>query len=124
MKINVTNKEKIQEALDEVQGKCKERCYSPVDIEGIAKKFIERLSKAGVPRGKMVGCSVEFGGGYIPAKSYKYPFMGTIGVIRLSTESAFLTAVYRGRCNYRTKAVLTEDAKNAMARHFEDSQIF
>ena len=124
MKINVSNREKLQDMLDSLQSRCKERCYSAENIQDIAHVFVEHLSKAGIPRCKMDGCSVEFGGNYHPANSYKYPFVGTMGVIRLSKTDAFVTSLVRGRCNCSTRAVLTDDAKKAMASSFEDSQMF
>jgi hypothetical protein len=119
MKININHTEKVQATLDEVQGRSRERCYDAEDLQNIAEDFIQRMKRLGVSRPKLAGCTVEFGGNYEPAKAYKYAFIGTIGCITFSASGAFLTALYRARCNRRTGATLADAAREAVIKNVE-----
>jgi len=119
MKININNAAKVQATLDEVQGRSRERCYDAEDLQNIAEDFIQRMKRLGVSRAKLNGCTVEFGGNYEPAKAYKYAFIGTIGCITFSASGAFLTALYRARCNRRTGATLADAAIKAIVKNAE-----
>jgi hypothetical protein len=119
MKVNINNTAKVQAVLDEVQGRSRERCYDAKDLQNIAEDFIQRMKRLGVSRPKLAGCTVEFGGNYEPAKAYKYAFIGTIGCITFSASGAFLTALYRARCNRRTGATLADAAREAVIKNVE-----
>lgn len=119
MKINITNTEKTQAALNEIQGRCKERCYDAQDLQDIAADFVQRMKKLGVTRTKLAGCSIDFGGNYEPAKAYKYAFIGTLGTISFSLSGAYLTALWRGYCTRRTGATLTDAAREAIIKMAE-----
>jgi hypothetical protein len=119
MKLNVNNTEKVQAALDEVQGRSRERRYDAKDLQDIVEDFVQRMARLGVSRPKLAGCTVEFGGNYEPAKAYKYAFIGTIGCITFSASGAFLTALYRARCNRRTGATLADAAIKAIVKNAE-----
>lgn len=119
MKINITNTEKIQAALDGIQHRCTERCYDARCLQGIAADFIETMGDLGVSRSKLNGCSITFGGNYNPAKAYKYIMMGTIGTITFTASAAFLTSLERTCCERSTGATLTEAAKEAIIKMAE-----
>ena len=119
MKINITDIKKTQAALNEVQGRSRERCYNAKDLQDIAEDFAMRMAKLGVTRAKLNGCSVNFGGNYEPARAYKYAFIGTVGTITFSANGAFLTALERTYCNRRTGATLGDAAKEAIIKMAE-----
>ena len=119
MKINITDIKKTQAALNEVQGRSRERCYNAKDLQDIAEDFAMRMAKLGVTRAKLNGCSVNFGGNYEPARAYKYAFIGTVGTITFSANGAFLTALERTYCNRRTGAKLSDAAKEAIIKMAE-----
>ena len=119
MKINITDIKKTQAALNEVQGRSRERCYNAKDLQDIAEDFAMRMAKLGVTRAKLNGCSVNFGGNYEPARAYKYAFIGTVGTITFSANGAFLTALERTYCNRRTGAKLSDAAKEAIIKMSE-----
>jgi len=120
MKINITNTEKTQAALDEIQGRSRERCYNAKDLQDIVAQFVQRMERLGVSRAKLNGCIVDFGGNYKPANSYKYAFIGTVGRITFSGNGAFLTALKRTYCTRRTGATLTDAAKEAIIKMAEE----
>jgi len=119
MKINITNTEKTQATLNEIQGRSRERCYDAKDLQDIAADFVQRMEKLGVSRPKLNGSSIYFGGNYEPAKAYKYAFVGTVGRITFSANGAFLTALERTYCNRRTGAKLADAAKEAIIKMAE-----
>ena len=119
MKININNAEKVQATLNEVQGRCKERCYDVKDLQDIVEDFIQRMARLGVSRPKLNGCTVDFGGNYKPARSYKYPFIGTVGTIAFSASGAFLVALERTYCDRRTGATLADAAIKAIVKNAE-----
>ena len=119
MKINITNTEKVQATLNEIQGRSRERCYDAKDLQDIAADFVQRMEKLGVSRPKLNGSSIDFGGNYEPAKAYKYAFVGTVGTITFSANGAFLTALYRARCTHRTGATLAKAAREAIIKYAE-----
>ena len=120
MKININNTEKVQATLDEVQGRSRERCYDAEDLQGIVEDFIQRMTRLGVSRPKLNGCTVDFGGNYKPARSYKYPFIGTVGTIAFSSNGAFLVALERTYCDRRTGATLADAAREAIIKTAEE----
>lgn len=122
MKINVNDTEKVQAALDEVQGRSRERCYDAKDLQDIAEDFVQRMEKLGVSRPRLTGCTVDFGGNYKPAKSYKYAFIGTVGTITYTANGAFLVALERTYCNRRTGATLSDAAKGAIIKMAEKQE--
>lgn len=119
MKININNAEKVQAALDEVQGRSRERCYDAEDLQYIVEDFAGNMKKLGVSRPKLNGCAVDFGGNYKPARSYKYPFIGTVGTIAFSAKGAFLVALERTYCDRRTGATLADAAREAIIKKAE-----
>ena len=119
MKVNINNAEKVQATLDEVQGRSRERCYDAEDLQGIVEDFIQRMARLGVSRPKLNGCTVDFGGNYKPARSYKYPFIGTVGTIAFSSNRAFLVALERTYCTRRTGAELSDAAIGAIVKMAE-----
>ena len=119
MKINITNTEKTQATLNEIQGRSRERCYNAKDLQDIAADFAKRMERLGVTRAKLNGCRINFGGNYEPAKTYKYPFIGTVGTITFSRSGAYLTALERTYCNRRTGATLGDAAKEAIIKMAE-----
>ena len=119
MKINITNTEKTQSTLNEIQGRSKERCYDAKDLQDIADDFARSMKKLGVTRAKLAGCTVDFGGNYKPARAYKYPMIGTIGTITFSANGAFLTALDRTYCARRTGATFTDAVKEAIIKNAE-----
>jgi hypothetical protein len=119
MKINITNIEKIQATLKEIQGRSRERIYDADDIQEIVRDFVQRMARLGVSRAKLNGCKIEFGGNYKPASAYRYPFIGTVGTITFSSKGAYLTALMRTICN-RSKGVTLGDAtKEAIIKNVE-----
>ena len=120
MKINITNTEKVQSTLNEIQGRSRERCYDAEDLQGIVEDFIQRMTRLGVSRPKLNGCTVDFGGNYKPARSYKYPFIGTVGTIAFSSNGAFLVALERTYCDRRTGATLADAAREAIIKTAEE----
>jgi len=119
MKINITNTEKTQAALNEIQSRSRERCYDAKDLQDIADDFVMRMARLGVSRPKLAGCTVDFGGNYEPAKTYKYAFVGTVGRIAFSAKGAFLVALERTYCDRRTGATLADAAKKAIIKMAE-----
>jgi hypothetical protein len=119
MKINITNTEKVQAALNEIQGRSSKRCYDAKDIQDIANDFAMRMAKLGVSRAKLNGCRIEFGGNYKPAKAYKHAFIGTVGTITFSSNAAFLTKLERTCCTRRSGATLADAAKEAIVKNAE-----
>ena len=119
MKININNTEKVQATLDEIQGRCKERCYDAEDLQYIVEDFTRNMKKLGVSRAKLAGCRIDFGGNHKPAKTYKYPFIGTVGTIAFSASGAFLVALERTYCDRRTGATLADAAIKAIVKNAE-----
>ena len=119
MKINITNIEKIQSTLKEIQGRSRERCYDAKDLQDIVKDFVQRMARLGVGRAKLNGCRIEFGGNYKPANAYRYPFIGTVGTITLSANGAFLTALGRTICNRSRGVTLSDATKDAIIKNVE-----
>ena len=119
MKINITNTEKTQATLNEIQGRSKERCYDAKDLQNIATDFAKSMEKLGVTRAKLDGCTIDFGGNYKPARAYKYAMIGTIGTIAFTASGAFLTALERTYCTRHTGATLTDAAKEAIIKNAE-----
>lgn len=119
MKINITNTEKTQATLNEIQGRSRERCYDAKDLQDIVEDFVKRMERLGVTRAKLAGCTIDFGGNYRPAKAYKHPFIGTVGTITLSANGAYLTALERTYCTRRTGATLADAAKEAIIKNVE-----
>jgi hypothetical protein len=119
MKINITNTEKTQAALNEIQNRSRERCYDAKDLQDIADDFVMRMARLGVSRAKLAGCTIDFGGNYEPAKTYKYAFVGTVGRIAFSAKGAFLVALERTICTRRRGVTLTDTAKEAIVKNVE-----
>ena len=113
MKINVQDSTKVQAALDEVQKGCRERTYDAKDIERFAEEWREHLRKRGVKTENLAGCEYLFGGWGRPARSYKYPYMGTVGKIVLGSGTrAFLVEVARTYARNVGRGKVTEEAKS------------
>ena len=119
MKINITDTARTQAALNEIQGRARERCYDAKDLQDIVMDFAQRMERLGVTRAKLNGCTIDFGGNYKPAKAYKHRFIGTVGTITLSANGAYLTALERTICTRRTGATLGDAAKEAIIKNVE-----
>jgi hypothetical protein len=119
MKINITDTEKTQATLDEIQGRSRERCYNSKDLQDIVADFVVRMARLGVSRAKLNGCTIDFGGNYKPAKAYKHVFVGTVGTITLSANGAYLTALERTCCTRRRGVTLGDTAKEAIVKNVE-----
>ena len=119
MKINITNTEQTQAALNDIQGRSRERCYDAKDLQDIVKDFVMRMERLGVSRPKLAGCTIDFGGNYKPAKAYRHPFVGTVGTITFSASGAFLTALKRTCCTRRRGVTLGDATKEAIIRNVE-----
>ena len=117
MKINITNTEKAQAALNEIQGRSSKRCYDAKGLQDIANDFAMRMAKLGVTRAKLAGCRIDFGGNYKPARAYKHPFIGTVGTITFSASGAYLTALERTICTRRRGVTLGDAAEEAIIRN-------
>ena len=119
MKININNTEKTQAALNDIQGRSRERCYDAKDLQDIVTDFAQKMERLGVTRAKLNGCSIDFGGNYRPAKAYRHPFIGTVGTITLSANGAYLTALERTCCTRRRGVTLGDATKEAIIRNVE-----
>ena len=119
MKINITDTEKTQATLNEIQGRSTKRCYDAKDLQDIVTDFAQKMERLGVTRAKLNGCSIDFGGNYRPAKAYRHPFIGTVGTITLSANGAYLTALERTCCTRRTGATLGDAAREAIIKMAE-----
>lgn len=121
MKIRICkeNRDKIQKALDAVQGRCKERTITVDDIIYSVKDVDENLK---IAKKAMVGikvvsdqCCQDF------PNAYKYtPYSTQYGMERTSS-GWFLTWVERRptkRSGNQYNLTLTEDAKKALVERF------
>lgn len=117
MKINITDTEKVQAALNEIQGRSSKRCYDAKDLQDIVADFVQKMARLGVTRAKLAGCTVDFGGNYKPAKAYKHVFIGTVGRITFSASGAFLTKLERTCCTRRTGTTLADAAEVAIIKN-------
>ena len=97
MKINITNREKIDAALKEVQDKCRTRCLDPDDLLSAIGKAEEVLESLCLRKAAWNDCTVEI----LPEKvanSYKSTAYGTAATITRGATGWFLTWTNRARC--------------------------
>lgn len=123
MKINLLNTDKITSALNAIQERCTARIYDAAGIRRIGEKFIQRLLDMGIPKKAIYGCTISFGGGYGYGKKWGEP-TGTIGTILVEKSGMYLIYLSREGCGEKSRAVLTEYAKNELAKTVENKFAF
>ena len=123
MKINLLHTDKLTLALNAIQRKCTARIYDAISIRRIGEKFATVLSDMGIPKRAIYGCTISFGGGYGYGKKWGEP-IGTIGTILIEKSGMYLIYLSREGCGERSRAVLTEDAKNELAKAVENRFTF
>ena len=117
MKINVTDKTKLQNAIDEAEGKANARTLSAGTVQGGAEKAEKRLDHLGIPKKHRTGCQVSFRPAQV-ANSYRSIAYGTYATIQRFPSGWFLVNVNRGAtgsCSFgswaRQTLKLSDDAR-------------
>ena len=120
MKINVTQTQKIEEIITEIEGKARSRLFDLTSIGEIIESAKLQLKKLDIPKKLWVGCTVNC----YPAKvanSYRGYAEGTAIDIIKYPSGWFLTYVGRiqcGQCSYGQNAQstlqLSPNAKKAL----------
>ena len=123
MKINLLNTKKITSALNEVQRRCTARIYDAVSIRRIGEKFVKSLLDMGIPKKATYGCTVGFGGGYGYGKKWGEP-IGTVGTVLIQKSGMYLIYLKRDGCGDKRTAMLTDEAKQELAKTVENRFVF
>jgi hypothetical protein len=122
MKINVTNTEKIQQEIDNVQADCRQRTINAQQVEMYAKMLEERLEVRGIPKKLRVGFRfwVNPNAQNFP-NAYKWVPMSTNFMLERFPSGWFVMAIMREYCSNKRislKSVLTEEQKEAIIKKF------
>lgn len=112
MKINF-NTSKLVSALNEVQCRCTARIYDAVSIRRIDEKFIQMLLNMRIPKKIIYGYTVGFGRGY------NKKWGESIRTILIQKGGIYLTHLKRDGCGEKSRAALTKEAKNELAKTME-----
>jgi hypothetical protein len=84
--ITIKNTKKIESDLAACQKGCRERTFTLVDIEIAVETLEKRLKSIGIPQSQWGGTTATVGGWGRPAKSYRYPFAGTVATIIIAAN--------------------------------------
>lgn len=112
MKIIITNKEKLNEAIREAEGKATARTIDAERIEGILNEIGEGIAKA-----KLHGTKVYYDGAEHFANSYKYRPMSTHFQAENIKGKWYVTNIFRDTCPRRVNNTLicySEEAKSVI----------
>jgi hypothetical protein len=120
MKINITDKEKIQKAINNAEGKARERVLYYANIETAIVRAEKKLSALEIPKRAWFGCSVILEPEKVP-NSYRNIPKGTWAEIKRFASGWFLVKCYRGNsgsCSYGSgptyRLNITPEAKAAI----------
>lgn len=116
MKINIENRDKLETALKEAQGKATTRTIDVDRIFSVLKHVEERL---GIGKTALKGTKVHFTGAEKFAKAYRYIPESTHFEAVHSGKTWFVTSITRDTCPQRQDAVdvaLSDTAKDAVLK--------
>lgn len=112
MKIIITNKEKLNEAISEVEGKATARTIDAERIDDILNEIGKGIAKT-----KLHGTKVYYNGAEPFSNSYKYRPMSTHFQAENIKGKWYVTNIFRDTCPRRinnTLIVYSEEAKAAI----------
>lgn len=128
--IKDSNREKIEKALSEIQGRAKVRTLSYKKIKSIIDREIEHCEKYGVPKCAIEGLKIS----YMPdaarfPQAYKYTPEATFVTIEFGKNATpYLIDIGRDRCDTPTsvKKVLNfpQSLKDKILEKFEKSNAY
>ncbi|MCF8094461.1 MAG: hypothetical protein K9J79_03780 [Desulfobacteraceae bacterium] len=96
MKINISNKDKVQEAIDKAEAGCSARLIDD-DIDKVIEKAEEKLAELRILKKHWNGCRID---SLPPAVANKYFGRpeGTMVVLKRFASGWFLTEAFRAYC--------------------------
>lgn len=113
MKINVTNEEKLSQAIKEAEGRATARTVTATQIRDALKKIAP-----GVARAKLNGTKVTYNGAEHFPGTYKYRPESTHWTAENIKGKWYVTSIYRDTCPNRVTwnmaVEYSEEAKNAI----------
>jgi len=122
MKINVTNTEKIQQEIDNVQADCRQRTINAQQVEMYAKMLEEKLEARGLPKKLRMGFKflVNPNAQNFP-NAYKWTPISTNFLLERFSSGWFVTMIARDYCSNKKlyiKSLLTYEQKEAIINKF------
>ncbi|ACP24471.1 hypothetical protein NGR_c06780 [Sinorhizobium fredii NGR234] len=126
--IKLTEKDKVDAILAQVNGRASKFVANRLDVERAAKMAEARLEAARLPQALRVGCRVEFISGGPGAKAYEYAAAGTMFQIVRAREGWMLvdasrTSVYPRQREKLTITVSAKVAEEIKERSVEDIRV-
>ena len=116
MKINIENRDKLEVALKEVQGRATARTIDVDRILGVLKYVEKRL---GIGKAALKGTKVHFTGAEEFAKAYRFTPESTHFEAEHNGKTWFVTSIVRDTCPQRQDAIdvaLSDTAKDAVLK--------
>lgn len=97
MKINISDKDKVQEAIEKAEHGCNARLFNPGDISEMIEKAEKKLEALRIPKKYWSGCKVA---SFPPAVANKYFGRpeGTMVVLQRFASGWFLVEAFRADC--------------------------
>lgn len=114
MKINITNEEKLTQAIKEAEGRSTARTVKADDISYV----LEKVSK-GIPKAKLSGTIVRYDGAEHFPNAYKYRPESTHWVAENINGKWYVTSIFRGTCPNRNNNTTVEFSETAKAAIIE-----